>query len=81
MLRLLLATTQYEGTGAALVRSAAQLALGAFALILSLLPPHLVRAASWGTGFEIDRASGLAMLQACQDEGGIYAPIAALVIL
>ena len=69
---------EYDGVGREIVRSAALMSLGAFALILSLLPQHLVRAASWSTGFEIDRASGLSMLRVCQQEGGIYAPIAAL---
>ena len=50
---------EFDGVGASVVRSAAQLALGVFALILSLLPPHLIRAASWTTGFEIDREAGL----------------------
>lgn len=68
----------YDGMGREVVRSSALLGLGAFALILSLLPDKLVRAASWTTGFEVDRAAGLEMLQTCQREGGVYAPIAAL---
>ena len=32
---------EYDGVGSSVVRSAAQVALGCFALILSLLPPHL----------------------------------------
>jgi hypothetical protein len=69
---------EYDGVGREIVRSAALMSLGAFALVLSLLPPQLVRAASWSTGFEIDRATGLDLLRTCQREGGIYAPIAAL---
>ena len=72
---------EYRGVGSSVVRSAAQLALGVFAIILSMLPPTMVRAASWSTGFEIDREAGLAMLRTCQEEGGIYAPIAALALL
>ena len=68
----------YEGLGREVVRSSALLGLGAFALILSLLPDGLVRGAGWVTGFEVDRAAGLEMLLTCQGEGGIYAPIAAL---
>ena len=71
---------EYPGVGSDVVRSSALLALGTFALILSLLPPHLVRAASWTTGFEIDREAGLSMLRTCQEDG-IYAPIAALALL
>ena len=69
---------EYNGIGHEIVRSSALMSLGAFALILSLLPQHLIRAASWSTGFEIDRAAGLEMLRTCQREGGIYAPVAAL---
>ena len=72
---------EFDGVGASVVRSAAQLALGMFALILSLLPPHMIRAASWSTGFEIDREAGLALLRQCQSEDGIYAPIACLTVL
>lgn len=69
---------EYRGVGAEVVRSAALLALGAFALVLSLLPDALVKVASWSTGFEIDREAGTDMLRTCQSEGGVYAPIAAL---
>ena len=72
---------EYQGVGASVVRSAAQLALGVFSLTLSLLPPHLIAAASWSTGFEIDREAGLALLRTCQEEEGIYSPIAALALL
>lgn len=72
---------EFDGVGASVVRSAAQLALGVFALILSLLPPHLIRAASWTTGFEIDREAGLELLRACQRDQGLFAPIAALGLL
>jgi len=69
---------EYRGVGCEVVRSSALLGLGGFALVLSLLPPHLVRAAAYTTGFEVDRAAGLAMLRTCVREGGIYAPVAAL---
>mmetsp|Transcript_10802 Transcript_10802/g.16587 ORF Transcript_10802/g.16587 Transcript_10802/m.16587 type:complete len:692 (+) Transcript_10802:183-2258(+) len=68
----------YDGVGKEIVRSAALLALGGFALIVSLLPDSLIKAASWTTGFEVKRSAGLDMLATCQREGGIYAPIAAL---
>lgn len=68
----------YDGIGKEIVRSAALLALGGFALIISLLPDSLMTAASWTTGFEVKRSAGLEMLATCQKEGGIYAPIAAL---
>mmetsp|Transcript_8253 Transcript_8253/g.11986 ORF Transcript_8253/g.11986 Transcript_8253/m.11986 type:complete len:698 (+) Transcript_8253:143-2236(+) len=68
----------YDGIGKEIVRSAALLALGGFALIISLLPDSLMTAASWTTGFEVKRSAGLEMLAICQKEGGIYAPIAAL---
>lgn len=71
----------YAGVGSEVIRSASLFALGDFALILSLLPAHLIRAASWTTGFEIDRETGLGMLRTCQAEGGIYAPLAALALL
>ena len=69
---------EYRGIGSSVVRSAAQLALGVFAIILAMLPPTMVRAASWSTGFEIDREAGLAMLRDCQTEAGVFAPVSAL---
>eukprot|EP00565_Helicotheca_tamesis_P005358 CAMPEP_0185735250 /NCGR_PEP_ID=MMETSP1171-20130828/24688_1 /TAXON_ID=374046 /ORGANISM="Helicotheca tamensis, Strain CCMP826" /LENGTH=693 /DNA_ID=CAMNT_0028405473 /DNA_START=3 /DNA_END=2084 /DNA_ORIENTATION=+ len=69
---------EYDGIGKEIVRSAALLALGAFALILSLLPDKMIKAASWTTGFDVKRSVGLDMLVTCQKEGGVYAPIAAL---
>ena len=55
--------------------------LGAFALILSMLPPQLVRAAAFASGFEVSRDAGIQMLRTCADEDGLYAPIAALMLM
>jgi len=70
---------EYDGLGREVVRSAALLGLGAFALILSLLPDGLVgSAASYLTGFEVEREAGLRMLRTCQEEGEVLGPIGAL---
>ena len=68
----------YGGLGREVVRNSVLLGLGAFALILSLLPNGLVRDARWVMGFEVDWTVGLGMLLTCQGEGGVYAPISAL---
>ncbi len=71
----------YSGVGAEVIRSSALITLGAFALVVSLLPRHLIAAATWTTGFEIDRDAGVAMLRSCVSEGGLFAPLAAFGLL
>jgi hypothetical protein len=60
------------------VRSVSLLTLGAFNIILSLLPPSLAKAGSWVSGFDGDRQGGLDMIRACWEEDGLTAPWAAI---
>ena len=69
----------YEGRESAVVRSAALFALAVFNLLISVLPPSMMSAASWLSGMEGDRKQALDMLNTCWTEDGMLAPWAALV--
>mmetsp|Transcript_24103 Transcript_24103/g.54954 ORF Transcript_24103/g.54954 Transcript_24103/m.54954 type:complete len:639 (+) Transcript_24103:80-1996(+) len=61
------------------VRSAALMTLGVFNLIISILPPTMLRAATFMTGYDGDRAKALQMLEQCWHEGGMLSCFAAIV--
>eukprot|EP00947_MAST-08B_sp_MAST-8B-sp1_P000601 g601.t1 len=67
----------FQGQEHYAVRSASLLIIGSAQIIISLLPPTMLKLASWFSGFEGDRADGLAMLETCYREGGMLAPFAA----
>jgi len=71
----------FEGHERNVVRSTALLALGVFNLLVSMLPPQAIRAATWITGFSGGRETALEQLRMCWTEGGIQAPFAALVLI
>ena len=54
--------------------------MGTFSVILSLLPPIMLRLLSF-FGFSSNRTEGLAMLQASSTSSGIRAPLSSLVLL
>jgi len=60
----------YVGKEREVVRSCALLTLGIFNILLSLLPPHMLEAASYLSGFKGDREAGLKMLLDCWKEDG-----------
>ena len=67
----------FEGQEHFAVRSAALLIIGTAQMVLSLLPPTLLKMASWFSGFDADRTEGLHMLETCYQENGMLAPYAA----
>ncbi len=71
----------YEGKERLVVRSAAQFTLGAFYLLIGLLPPAGAKWASWLSGFPGDRHEGLKMIRGAWQEGGLMAPWAALTLI
>lgn len=71
----------YDGPERDLVRSSALISLGAFGLVVSLLPPYLTRTASWLSGFSAERDDALGLLRRCWKEEGVLAPFAALVLI
>jgi len=71
----------YEGPEREFVRSTALLALGAFGLVVSLLPPYLTRTASWLSGTSGDRDEALGFLRRCWQEEGVVAPFAAIALV
>jgi len=70
----------YEGLERESVRSSALLTLAIFNLLVSVLPPAMMKTAQWLSGFQGDRAQALVMLQECYKEGGILAPWAAVIL-
>ena len=71
----------YKGVGAEVVRSSALYTLGNFNMIISVLPPSMMKAASWMTGFDGSREKGLQQMIQCRQEGGILAGAAGLGVL
>eukprot|EP00656_Telonema_subtile_P041359 TRINITY_DN4648_c0_g1_i2.p1 TRINITY_DN4648_c0_g1~~TRINITY_DN4648_c0_g1_i2.p1 ORF type:complete len:432 (+),score=122.71 TRINITY_DN4648_c0_g1_i2:130-1425(+) len=69
----------FQGKEAKVVRSAALFALAVFKLLISVLPPSMMTAASWLSGMEGNRGEALDMLDTCWREDGMLAPWAALV--
>lgn len=70
----------FQGHESSCVRSTALLALGAFNLLTSVLPPQAMKAAGWVTGFKGGREVAEQQLRACWQEEGILAPIAGLLL-
>ena len=54
--------------------------LAIFNLLMSVLPPSMLKAAQWLSGFEGDRAVALQQLKDCYEEEGLLAPWAAVVL-
>jgi hypothetical protein len=71
---------EFEGKEREVVRSASIFTLGIFNLIISLLPPKVMKTASWISGFGGDRKEALMFLSKCWSEQGMLSPWAALVI-
>jgi len=71
----------YQGPERSLVRSTALLALGAFNLIVSLLPPFFLRTASWCSGLDGSRETAIGWLRTCWEEDGLLAPFAVMVLV
>uniref|UniRef100_A0A7S3UYN8 GOLD domain-containing protein n=1 Tax=Aplanochytrium stocchinoi TaxID=215587 RepID=A0A7S3UYN8_9STRA len=69
----------YIGKEREVIRSCALLTLGIFNILLSLLPPQMLTAATYLSGFEGDRQVGLNMLLECWKEDGIFSAWGALV--
>jgi len=70
----------YQGKEREVVRSCALFTLGAFYILISMLPPRAKSIASWLT-FNGSRQEGLDLLIICFKEVGLLSPWAALVLL
>ena len=71
----------FQGKEACVVRSSTLFTLGIFNVLLSLLPPQMLKAATLLSGFQGSRREGLKMLEQCWEENGILSPWAALCIV
>ncbi|CAE7281104.1 Ttc39c [Symbiodinium sp. CCMP2592] len=74
---------RFEGPEATFVRSFAAFVMGLFNLVLSMLPPQMLRVASKAGGRTLQgsRADALQLLHDCYVQEGIMAPFAVLVLL
>lgn len=74
---------RYEGPEKALVRSTGLFFLGLFNLVLSMLPPQVLRVASraGGEALQGSRKDALGLLSMCRSEGDVMAPFAAVALL
>lgn len=70
-----------EGHEREVVRSTSLLALGVFNLLVSMLPPGMMRTATWLTGFTGGRQVALDQLRTAYHEQGLQAPIAGLTLV
>lgn len=73
----------FEGREAGFVRSFACFVMGLFNLVLSMLPPQMLRVASRAGGRTLQgsRSDALKLLNDCYSQDGIMAPFAVLVLL
>jgi len=71
----------FDGYERDTVRSTGLFALGVFNLLTSLLPPAMMKAAGWATGFSGGREKALEQLRMCWEEEGIQAPFAAMFLV
>ncbi|CAJ1334896.1 unnamed protein product [Effrenium voratum] len=74
---------RFEGREAPFVRSFAHFVMGLFNLVLSMLPPQMLRIASRAGGRTLQgsRSDALRLLNECYVQDGIMAPFAVLVLL
>jgi len=68
----------YQGYERNLIRSMSLYALGTYHLLTSMMPPRLLSAAQWLTGFTGSRETALSQLLTCWEEDGMEAPFAGL---
>lgn len=73
----------FEGPEAPMVRSFSLFFLGLFNLVLSMLPPQMLKIASRAGGRSLhgSRSDALRLLTDCHEQDGIMAPFAVLVLL